>query len=346
MKKRTLLTSVLGLSLALALSACGGETAPATTDTGSTDTGSTDAGSTAGQSVSLSLGTGGTTGTYYVVGGTMSTVLNEVMPNVNLSVVSTGASKANIIDVDGGISHLATVQNDVMYYAYNGTDLFLEEGAMTGFSAVAGIYDETCQIIAAPGITSVEDLRGKRINVGDAGSGVEFNATQILAAYGIDINTDIEKFNGSFGDAADAIKDDRIDAAFVTAGAPTTAVVDLAVTNDIVLVPIDGAYADALIAEFPFYTKSTIPADTYNGVSQDTETLSVRATLIASPTVSEDAIYELTKAMFENQETLAASHAKFLELDINEAVAGISTPFHPGAAKYYEEMGIEIPAAE
>lgn len=343
MKKRKILTSVLGLSLVLALAACGSsDTGTATPDAGTTDAGSTDAGSSSGESVSLTLGTGGTTGTYYAVGGTMSTVLNELMPNVKLSVASTGASKANIIDVDGGISQLATVQNDVMYYAYNGTDLFLDEGAMTGFAAVAGIYDETCQIIAAPGITSVEDLRGKRVNVGDAGSGVEFNATQILAAYGIDINEDITKSNGSFGDAADAIKDDRIDAAFVTAGAPTTAVVDLAVSNDIVLVPIDGSYADSLIAEFPFYTKSSIPAGTYNGVDVDTETLSVRATLIASPEVSEDAIYELTKAMFDNQDALASSHAKFLELDIEKATAGISTPFHAGAVKYYDEVGIAI----
>ncbi len=117
-------------------------------------------------------------------------------------------------------------------------------------------------------------------------------------------------------------------------------------TNDIVLVPITGAQADSLIADYPFYTKSVIPGGTYNGVAEDTETLSVRATLIASPDVSEDAIYELTKSMFDSKDTLASSHAKFQELDIDKATAGISTPFHPGAVKYYEEMGIEIPDAE
>ncbi|MFI3249764.1 MAG: TAXI family TRAP transporter solute-binding subunit [Eubacteriales bacterium] len=343
MKKQLIATTLAAVSIASLLAGCSSSD---TGSTGGTTTGTTTGGDTsapATSSVNLTLGTGGTTGTYYAVGGTMSTVLNPLMPNVTLNVASTGASKANIIDVDAGVSHLATVQNDVMYYAYNGTDLFLEEGAMQGFSAVAGIYDETCQIIAQPGITSVEDLRGMRVNVGDAGSGVEFNATQILAAYGIDINEDIVKSNGSFGDAADQIKDDRIDAAFVTAGAPTTAVVDLAVTNDIVLISIDADKADALIAEYPFYTKAIIPAGTYNGVDSDVETVSVRATLIASPELTEDTVYELTKAMFENQADLSSSHAKFLELDVNAAVGGIATPFHPGAAKYYAEVGVELP---
>ncbi len=293
-----------------------------------------------GGAAQLTLGTGGTTGTYYAVGGTMSTVLNNAMENTSLKVVSTGASKANILDIDEKVSDIAIVQNDVMYYAFNGTDLFEADGAFDTFSAVAGLYDETCQVIAESGITSIADLKGKTVNVGDAGSGVEFNATQILAAYGLDIHKDIVKVNGSFGDAADSIKDGKIHAAFITAGAPTTAVVDLSISKEINLLSIDDEHAEALMAEYPFYTKTIIPGGTYASVPEDVQTLSVRATLIAGNDLTEDAVYELTKALFENKDALANSNAKFAELDPALAVQGISVPFHPGAEKYFKEIGV------
>jgi hypothetical protein len=206
---------------------------------------------------------------------------------------------------------------------------------------VAGLYDETCQIVASTKINSVEDLKGKTVSVGDAGSGVEFNAKQILSAYGISFD-DINVVNLSFGDSADSIKDGKIDAAFVTAGAPTTAVVDLSTTTDIKILEIDDEHADALIAEHPFYTKTIIPSGTYSKVDNDVQTVSVRATLVASTDVSEDTIYELTKALFESKDELAAAHEKFSTLDMDAAVAGISVPFHPGAKKYYAEQGITV----
>lgn len=333
MKKSLATLTALAVTAMMAFTGCGGGNNKPAEDTG--------ADKPAGGTVELTLGTGGTTGTYYAVGGTMSTVLNNAMENVNLKVVSTGASKANILDIDDKVSDIAIVQNDVMYYAYNGTDLFAAEGKFETFSAVAGIYDETCQIIAGSNITSIADLKGKTVNVGDAGSGVEFNATQILAAYGIDINKDINKVNGSFGDAADSIKDGKIDAAFITAGAPTTAVVDLAISKSIHLLTIDDEHATALIEQYPFYTKTIIPGGTYNGVTDDVQTLSVRATLIAANDASEDTIYELTKALFENKDALASSNAKFAELDPALAVQGISVPFHPGAEKYFKEIGVK-----
>ncbi|MDD4843219.1 MAG: TAXI family TRAP transporter solute-binding subunit [Anaerotignum sp.] len=335
MKKRLVTLTAFAVAAMMAFTGCGGASSAAPEGEAEKAPESAPAGAQ-----ELTLGTGGTTGTYYAVGGTMSTVLNNIMENVSLKVVSTGASKANILDIDDGVSDIAIVQNDVMYYAFNGTDLFKADGKFDTFSAIAGVYDETCQIIAAPGITSIADLKGKIINVGDAGSGVEFNATQILAAYGIDISKDINKVNGSFGDAADAIKDGKIDAAFITAGAPTTAVVDLAISKDINLLTIDDEHAAALMADYPFYTKTIIPGGTYACVAEDVQTLSVRATLIASNNLSEDTIYEFTKALFENKDALANSNAKFTELDPNAAVQGISVPFHPGAEKYFKEIGV------
>lgn len=290
----------------------------------------------------LTLGTGGTTGTYYAVGGVMATVLNPVLTESSLTVTSTGASKANIQLVDMGEADLAIVQNDVMYYAYTGTDLFEDEGAYDTFSTVAGLYDETVQIVTCDdSIQSVADLKGKTVSVGDAGSGTEFNAEQILGAYDLSFD-DINVVNASFGDSADSLKDGKIDAAFIVAGAPTTAVVDLATTKDVKLVQLDDEHIQTLQNSYDFYTKTVIPAGTYKGVDEDATTVSVRATLIASNDVSEDAVYELLKAMFDNQKDLIAGHAKFEFLNVEDAVKGISVPFHPGAVKYFGEQGIEV----
>ncbi len=290
----------------------------------------------------LELATGGTTGTYYAVGGVLATVLNPLLEDINITVTSTGASKANIQIIDDGDAQLATVQNDVMYYAYNGTSLFEDEGAYDSFSTVAGLYDETVQIITCDAsIKTVADLAGKTVSVGDAGSGVEFNAKQILEAYGLSFD-DIKVVNASFGDSADSLKDGKIDAAFVVAGAPTTAVVDLATVKDIVLVQLDEEHIENLQSEYDFYTKTVIPAGTYNGFDEDATTVSVRATLIASNDVSEDAIYALLSAMFENKDALVEGHAKFEFLNLEDAVKGMSVPFHPGAVKYYAEQGITV----
>jgi len=344
MKKHLALLLALTMTVGAALTGCGGSassSAAASSEAGSSEASSAAAPASA---ETLVLGTGGTTGTYYAVGGVMQSVLNPKLTLSQLNVTSTGASKANILDVDDGVSQLATVQNDVMYYAANGTDLFESDGKFDTFSTVACLYAETCQIIASAdsGIQTVADLKGKTVSVGDAGSGVEFNATQILAAYGIDINSDIKKVNASFGDSADSIKDGKIDAAFVTAGAPTTAVVDLATTKDIVVVPIDDEHAAQLMKDYPFYTKNTIPAGTYNGQDEDVATVAVQATLIASNDVSEDAIYELTKALFDNLDELKTGHPKFGELTLENAIAGASVKLHPGAAKYYTEQGLDV----
>lgn len=333
------LTGILAVSM---LGACGKlEDVPAATTSGSANAQAA-AGTSSGSGRELVLGTGGTTGTYYAVGGVMSTVLNPLMKNAHLTVTSTGASKANIQLIADGEADLAIVQNDVMYYAYTGTDLFKDEGKYDSFSSVAGLYDETIQIVTCnKDIKTVADLKGKTVSVGDAGSGTEFNAKQILEAYGLSFN-DIKVVNASFGDSADSLKDAKIDAAFVVAGAPTTAVVDLATAKDVNLVQLDDDHIKTLQGTYNFYTKTTIPAGTYKGVDADVTTVSVRATLIASNKASEDEIYELLKSMFDNKETLAQGHAKFEALNKEDAVKGISVPFHAGAKKYYKEIGINV----
>lgn len=290
-------------------------------------------------SSSIKMATGGTTGTYYAFCGVISQVLAD-KTDLTFDVQSTGASMANIRLVANGEVDMAIVQNDVMDYAYNGTDLF-EGEQIQKFSAMAGLYAEVCQIVANPkaGIKSIADLKGKRVSVGDAGSGVEVNSKQILEAYGITFD-DITVQNLGFGDSANALKDDKIDAFFCTAGAPTTAIMDLTTTNNVTILSVDDEHAAKLIEKYPFYTQYSIPSEVYGGKTPDAKTVAVKATFIVSNELSEDTVYKMTKTIFENTEDIATGHAKGNELDLDYAVEGISVPFHPGAEKYFKEAGV------
>lgn len=309
--------------MALGLCACGG------------------GGSTAeGGVASLNMATGGTSGTYYGFSGVVAQVLNEKLADtLNVTVQSTGASAANIDLIDTGADQLAIVQNDVMYYAYTATDMYDGKTPLESYSAVMSCYPEYVQIIANKSITSIADLAGKKVSVGDAGSGVEFNARQILAAYGIDIDSDITKNNQSFADSADSLKNGTIDAAFVVAGYPTTAVSELASTYDFNILTIDQEHADALMSDYGFYTYGVIPGGTYSCVADDVSAVAVMATIIARNDVPEDVIYALVQGIFDNQDEIATAHAKGAELSTETAVSGIDIPFHPGAVKYFTEIG-------
>lgn len=287
----------------------------------------------------VKLATGGNTGTYYAFGTAVGQILGE-KSGVSFNIQSTGASKANIQLISAKEVNMAIVQNDVMDYAFNGTDLFATDGAVKGFSAMAGLYAEVVQIVVDPeaGIKTIADLKGKSVSVGDAGSGVEFNAKQILEAYGVTFE-DIKKQNLSFAASADAFKDDKIDAFFCTAGAPTTAIMDLVTTKPIQILGVEADKAAALKSAHPFYTTYEIPAGTYSGVDAAVTTLAVKATFIVSDELDQDTVYKLTKALFDNQDAIAKAHAKGKELSTAYAVEGISIKFHPGAEKYYKEVG-------
>jgi TRAP transporter TAXI family solute receptor len=284
------------------------------------------------------MATGGNTGTYYAFGSAVGQILTG-KTNVPITIQSTGASKANIQLIDAGEVELAIVQNDVMDYAYKGIDLFNGE-KITSFASMAGLYAEVCQVVANPskGITTIADLKGKNVSVGDAGSGTEFNARQILEAYGISFD-DIKKQNLSFGASADALRDDKIDAFFCVAGAPTPAIVDLALGKNVVVLDVDDAHAAQLIDKYPFYVQFPISGGSYKGQTGDTSTVAVKATFIVSSKLSEDTVYKLTKALLESKSEITAAHAKGAELSAEYAVSGISVPFHPGAAKYLKEIG-------
>ena len=282
------------------------------------------------------IATGGTTGTYYAFGSAVASLLSEET-GIPLFVQISGASKANIQLINAGNVEFAIVQNDVMDYAWRGVDLFNGEKT-NSFSCMAALYAEVCQVVASAesGITGIDGLRGKNVSVGDAGSGVEFNARQILEIYGITFN-DIDMHNLSFGSSADALVENKIDAFFCIAGTPTPAIADLAAAKEIVILEID--LAAELIKKYPFYSRHRLPAGSYRNQADDITTVAVKAALIASNSVPEDMVYTLTKALFENKARIEAAHPKGKELSTAYAVEGISVPFHPGSVKYYREIG-------
>lgn len=257
----------------------------------------------------LNIATGGTAGTYYPIGGAMAEILNSEIKGMNASAQSTGATVANINMLKDGSVDLAIVQNDISYYAVNGTEMF-EGKKVDNLRGIATLYPETCQFVTldSSNIKSIADLKGKRVAVGAAGSGAEANARQILAAYGITYD-DIDAQYLSFGEGASALKDGNVDAAFLTAGYPTASVQDISSQNKIRLLPVTADKADALIAKYPFYTKTTIPAGTYAGFNEDVQTISVMSMLIATDKLDDNMGYDIAKAIFGNLDRLQAAHA-------------------------------------
>ena len=289
----------------------------------------------------MTMGTGGTAGTYYGYGG----VLGQYIKNnagIDVTVVSTDGSKANIQGIAAGDYQLGTVQSDVMAYAWDGSRSFEAEGKVDSFRTVAGLYAEAIQLVTMnPEIKSVADLAGKSVSIGAPGSGVYFNAVDVLEAAGL-TEADIKPQYLSFADSTDGLKDGKIDAAFIVAGPPTPAITELCTTNDAYLVPIDGDVSKKLMETCPFYTEHVIPAGTYEGQDADVTTVTVKATLIVSASASEDDVYKLTAAIFDNIDAITAENGKGAELSIENATSGMTVPFHAGAAKYFAEKGVEV----
>ena len=289
----------------------------------------------------LSFGTGGDQGTYYGFGNVLAQRISSETDTSVVAVVSAG-SQDNIEMMDMGSYQLGFVQTDVMSYAYNGTNLFAQTGAIKDFSTVAALYMEQVQIVTLdPDIKTVADLRGKTVSIGSSGSGVYYNALDILGTYGIG-EDDINPTYQSFGDSVDALQDGKIDAAFVVAGAPTVAVSTLATTHDVRLVSIDDEHIDILLESSPYYSPYTISADVY-GTDEDCQTVAVGAVIIARNDVSEDAVYDVVSTIFNDKDAIAQSHDKGNELDLAFASSITTVPYHPGAAKYFAEQAIEVP---
>ena len=285
----------------------------------------------------LNIATGGTAGTYYPLGGAMAEIVNRNVPNVNATAVSTGASVANVNMLASDEVQLALIQNDVTYYAFTGTELFKQK--VPGLRGLASLYNETIQIVtlANSGIRSLADLKGKRVAVGAAGSGTEANARQILEAVNITYR-DITPQYLSFAEAANGLRDGNVDVAFLTAGAPTAAVRDVASQKDVAIVPIPADIARKIIAKYPFYAVQNLPAGTYPKQTAAVATLAVKAMLVVSDRLDENTVYAITKAIFSNLDRLALAHAAGKAITRETASEGMPILLHPGAEKYFKGM--------
>ncbi len=342
-RKKFLATAVaVAASLTLALAGCAsGGSSSASGSASTSGSTSASASAAAGGAGSLRFVTGGESGTYYAFG---SVIAQHATNNVGVSVTaaSSGGSQANIQELEDGTAELAFCQSDVMAYAYNGTNLFEDTGKVDCFSVLGALYQEQVQIVTCdPDIKTVADLKGKNVSIGAAGSGVYFNAIDILGAYGLS-ESDISPTYQSFADSADSLKDGKIDAAFIVAGAPTTAITDLSTTKTAYLVGLDDEHIQKLLSSSDYYSKATIKAGTYDGQEADVKTVGVDAVVLVNDSVSEDDVYKLCQDIFDNAPDLVENHAKYGEVSVEKGASITSVPYHPGAAKYFKEKGFTV----
>ncbi|MFD1172597.1 TAXI family TRAP transporter solute-binding subunit [Oceanobacillus picturae] len=328
-KKNYLFSFAMILVLALFLAACGGDDEADNGDGDSAEGGETPE--------FLQMLTGGTSGTYYPLGGEMAKIISDET-GMETNAVSSNASADNMISLQEGEAELAFVQTDVAANAIDGVNSF-DGNPVDNVSAIGSLYPETIQIVttADSGIASVEDLAGKTVSVGAPGSGTFVNAEQILEIHGMTMD-DINQENLDFGESTGGIQDGNIDAAFITSGTPTGAVEGLAATVDISIVPIEQEKVDALVEKYPYYAADTVPAETYSGQAEEVNTVAVLAMLAVTNALSEDAVYDITKAIYENTDGMAHAKAEFISTD--SALDGIGIDVHPGAQKYFDEVGV------
>ena len=317
----------------------------------------------------LMFSTGGTTGTYYAFGGEIAALLTSKIDGLEVTAQASGGSKANILAITEGEAQLGWTQNDVMSYAYQGTEDFGGKPVET-FAAIAAIYPEVVHLVVAKdsGITKVEDLKGKNVGVGAVGSGVYFNAVQILEIAGMTLN-DIVPHYLSFAESAESFQNRQVEAFFVVSAFPNASIVDVALKRPVSILTFEGDQLAQLQAKYTYYVTDTIPAGTYEGLEADVVVFStpvywytipaqikcvmvpaISAVLVASNELDEDLVYSITKTLFEGKDEL--TNAKKAYISVENAVLGVPTStsdaangvtggtFHPGAVKYYKEIGV------
>jgi uncharacterized protein len=337
-ERKNLIFLLLLSTLMLILAACGADD----DSSSSSNNNSTNDSSTPDSSTGLDFGgveyisilTGGTQGTYYPLGGTFANLITSET-GVKTTAEVSQASAANMTALDAGDGQVAFVQTDIAYYAANGTMMF--DGAkIDSVSALGALYPETVQLVvlADSGIKSFADLKGKKVSVGAPGSGTFANAEQLLEIHGLSMD-DIKAQNLDFGESTDGIQSGQIDAAFITAGYPTGAVEALNATNGVYIVPVEEAKAKELIAKYPYYAVDKIPAGTY-GLESDIPAVSVGAMLAVKKDLSEDLVYAMTKAIYNNTDKI--SHAKGAFIKAETGLDGIGIDVHPGAQRYFDEI--------
>jgi TRAP transporter TAXI family solute receptor len=327
--------SLFVVSMLVLLAACGGNGA-ASPESGGTE--ETESGEMELEDLFITVATGGTSGVYYPIGGAISNIIEKEL-GIDSSVQATGASVENVNLINTGRAEIAVTMADTVLQAYEGSGAFEGEEPMDSLRGLMSLYPNFVQVVTTEdsGIESVVDLAGKSVGVGAANSGVELNARMVLEAHGMSYD-DINEDYLSYSEAIDQIKNGMIDAAFVTSGVPNATVIDLDTTHKAKILPIEGEAMDYLMENFPFFSTEIIPAGAY-GNEEDIPTAAITNLLLISHQISEEAGYEITKTLFENLEQIQGSHHAAKDITLDTVDVGMPVPFHPGAERYFKEVG-------
>ena len=293
----------------------------------------------------VTIGTGGQTGVYYVVGQSICKLVNRGQKShgIKCTAPSTGGSVANLNAIKAGEQNMGVAQSDWQYHAYNGTSKFEDQGANKDLRAVFSVHLEPFTIVARAdsGIKTFDDLKGKRVNIGNPGSGQRGTMEVVMEAKGW--TNDVFKFTSELKSAeqAQALCDNKIDAMVFVVGHPSGSIKEATTSCESVLIPVAGAEIDALVANNPYYAKAVIPGGMYTGTDTDTATFGVAASFVSSTNTDTDTIYQVVKAVFDNFKLFKKLHPAFENLDQKKmTVDGLSAPLHDGAVKYYKEVGL------
>jgi|TARA_B100000287_G_scaffold98198_1_gene90251 hypothetical protein len=292
----------------------------------------------------VSIGTGGVTGVYYPTGGAICRLVNKDRKThgIRCSAESTGGSVYNINTVRAGELEFGVAQSDWQYHAYRGTSKFEDKGAFTELRAVFSVHPEPFTLIVrkGSGITSFEGLKGKKVNVGNPGSGQRATMEVVMEAFGMKMSDFSLAAELKGSEMAQAICDNKIEAMIYTVGHPAAAVTQASSSCDVELVSVTGAPIDKLVADNSFYRVASVPGGMYAGSPNETTTFGVGATVITSTAVPEEVVYTVVKAVFDNFADFKKLHPAFANLKEDQMISdGLSAPLHPGALKYYKERG-------
>ena len=290
------------------------------------------------EKTNLIIATGDKSGTYYPIGSKIAELLTNDALSMQVKAESTNGSIDNINRLNDGKVDLAIIQNDIAYYAANAVEMYKDK-KVDNLRAIASLYPETCQFITleSSGIKNIADLKGKKVAVGVEGSGTEANARQILEAYGITYK-DINAQFLSFSEGSTALKDGKVDAAFLTAGYPTKAVQDIAMQQKIRILPIDNERSTILSGLYPYYTKIIIPRNTYENLNEEIPTISVRALLVTSDKFDDQKGREIARVIFNNTKELEKAHIVGRFISMENATKGISLKMNSGAEKFFRDF--------
>lgn len=327
MKKSTVAWLLAGIMvLGLIMAGCGGS------------------GGSSAKPTNVNIATATTGGVYYPLGNAMAQLFNQKVPNVKASAQATAGTPQNILLMQKKEAEVAFAQNGVAFYAYNGQEMFKDK-PVKSIRAITHLYPNVMHIVvnANSNITSIKQFEGKKFVPGAVGSATEVNSKEILGLYGLDYkdkkNVKVDYLG--YSEAAEALKDGRVDGILIAGGLPTAAVLDAASAVKIRILSLEPDMIKKLTKDMPWYYEIVIPKGTYMGQTEDVHTVAVANILICREDLKDDLVYQMTKALYENQKELVTAHSAAKDMKLESALNGLTIPLHPGAEKYYKEKGIK-----